>query len=1066
MKKAFIFLLSALLISTAFCQKLPDWENPLVIGRNKLPYHATLGNPSSQQDNPEITWLDGLWKFHWSKDPESRPKDFYKLDYDVSDWEEIHVPANWQMQGYGTPIYSNTAYPFRRDQPRVMGEPDRSWTAYSNRNPVGSYVIFVDIDNPANKDWILEFEGVESAFYLWVNGQEAGYSQNSYSPAEFDISQYLVKGINRIAVEVYRWSDGSYLEDQDYWRLSGIFRSVKLWCRPLVHISDYRVTSVPSHDFGFDVTYVDIEIVNSGSQRSRVQEIEIEHGPGNTVKGRYGFASQTVPRIEPGDTIRLSSMFVGMSPELWSAEKPNFYTCEIRLYDNRGIRTEKFIQNYGVRRIEVKGEVMYINGQPVKLRGVNRHDHHPRTGHFVDYATLEKDIRLMKEANINMLRTSHYPDRTALYELCDRYGLYVMDEACQESHGYGIGNNVLGTRPEWKESMVDRAVSLVRRDINHPSVLFWSLGNEGGRGSNMAAMRQAILEIDSTRLIFCDSDRSQSDLYDDSYLSPSRLEQTARRVTDKPFFMREYAHMMGNAGGNLKEYWDVILADSSIAGAAVWDWVDQGIAKPTNGSPLRYSGDDLELQTGEYWAYGGDFGDKPNDRNFNINGLVAPDRTPHPHFHELKYIYQPLKFALTSDSTIQITSIDAFTGLDEYDYLLSMRDWHDNVITSDVEVLPDLNGTIHFNADTLEFSDMFNKILIDVCATPKNLPSWADFKSQTRQFQEFELTRFEKDTPQHRFYCNFPLNLVSNDRNGICIDASDRFPIQFTVDSTGALSFRYTRPCSKWGTGSQTVSDTTVLPLEPYFWKPANDSQLRNDYERSMGMWRTAAAQRKVESLTLENMSDSICTIKAVMTLPAGACLTMTYTISRWYMEEASVLVDMDYTPGAKTPQLMPKFGVRLRLPKRFDHLNYLGLGPWENYPDRKNSARRAQYISNSIEDMWTDYVFPQDNGNRSGTSTLALYSSPTSEWNVGCGSIRFDATDTPFNFRVWNCSEEDIEQAGHGFEVPRRDYVNINIDSEIIGVGGNDAWGAKTEPQYMVRADRPHHFQFRISIP
>ena len=1019
--------------TAAGAQTVPDWENPEVFGINKLPYHATLGNPSSQQDNPEITWLDGIWKFHWSKDPDSRPADFYRLEFDVSGWDDIHVPASWQMQGYGTPLYTNYNYPFKRDIPRVTSEPDRSWTVFENRNPVGSYVTFFDVADPKGKNWILEFEGVESAFYVWVNGQKVGYSQNSMSPAEFDISAYLVKGQNRLAVEVYRYCDGSYIEDQDFWRLSGIHRSVKLWERPLVHITDYSISAIPSEDFSSDTTYVTVEIANAGSRKSKQGKIEIVLGGGNTTRGRYGRSDLTVPAIRPGDTVTLQCRFIGTLPELWSAEKPNLYDATISLADNKGKRVESFVQNYGVRRIEVKGEVMYINGQPVKLRGVNRHDHHPRTGHFVDYATLEKDIRLMKQANINMLRTSHYPDRTALYELCDRYGLYVMDEACHESHGYGLRNRVLGDRPEWKAAMTDRAQSLVQRDKNHASVLFWSLGNEGGRGANMAAMRQAVLAIDTTRLIFSDTDIDQSDLYDDSYLPPARLKSEAQKISDKPFFMREYAHMMGNAGGNLKEYWDVILADSSIAGAAVWDWVDQGIAKPVDASPLRYKGHGLELEDGEFWAYGGDFGDMPNDGNFVINGLLAPDRTPHPHYYELKYIYQPLKFALTSDSTIQITGIDAFTGLDEYRYELEFHTGN-GTWSGNKEVRPDENGVIRFSCDEASF--------VTVRAKYADRPFWAP-EDWTAAYDQF---RLKEPEPVHinDMSSPNPLELVCSGENGYEIRArTDNHTTVATIDSTGALSLcSYTGDCNF----------STVMPLEPYFWKPANDSQIRNDYERSMGMWRNAAAGRRVKSVTLEKVSSDMWTVKAEMTLLESAGLTMTYTI----FGNGNVLVGMDYTPAPGGPSLMPKFGVRLRLPDSFTGVDYFGRGPWENYPDRKNSALIKRY-SCSVKDLWTDYVYPQDNGNRCDTEELTL---------EGEGRFSIEAAGTPFNFRVWNCSEEDIEQAGHGFEVPHRNYVNLNIDSEIIGVGGNDAWGARTEPQYMVRADLPKHFQFLIVLP
>ena len=1065
MKRITIFTLFPLFCLAAAAQELPDWENPQVFGINKLPYHATLGDPSSQQDNPEITWLDGIWKFHWSKDPESRPADFWQEEFDVSGWDDIHVPANWQMQGYGTPIYTNTAYPFKRNQPRVTSEPDRSWTAYEARNPVGSYVTFFDIDMPKDRNWILEFEGVESAFYLWVNGQKAGYSQNSMSPAEFDITPFVRKGSNRLAVEVYRWSDGSYMEDQDFWRLSGIFRSVKLWNRPLVHISDYSVSAIPSDDFKTATFNIDIEIVNCG-EKDAVRKLSWMAFDSEDEDGHRwcGGSNDMTVKIPAGDTIHLSDSMTMLPQDglrLWSAEKPELYHCKIDLRSDRksdSDQTEQFIQHFGVRIIEVRGEVMYINGQPVKLRGVNRHDHHPRTGHFVDIATIEKDIALMKQANINMLRTSHYPDRTTLYELCDRYGLYVMDEACQESHGYGIGNNVLGARPEWKDAMCDRARSLVMRDRNHASILFWSLGNEGGRGANMQAMRETVLSIDTTRLVFCDSDRSQSDLYDDSYLPPARLASTAQRVTDKPFFMREFAHMMGNSGGNLTEYMDVIYADSSIAGAAVWDWVDQGIAKPIDGSPLRWKGQNLELEEDEYWAYGGDFGDKPNDGNFNINGLLAPDRTPHPHYYELKHVYQPLEFTLVPEKGIRVRSLDHFTGIGEYDY----------IITTDLTGIP---GTgygetpIHVKPDadgllTVDFGKLAYTPYLNVSAVLPEPALWAD-AGHVVAWDQFKLMDDLHGIITH-LYNEKPEQKIKWDRQDGSVTVEEGL-YSITVTPKGSLtSIRF------------RDEELLTAPLEPYFWKPANDNQLRNDYARSMGVWRNAAnglipidmnVDRVEANTTVINRGGSVRLQTSLVTvrdsLPTGGILTIQYSL----LFSGKIGVEMEYEPCSSAPANMPKFGMRMRTDSQYDSISWRGRGPWENYPDRKNGAMIGNYTL-PLSQWQTDYVFTQDNSNRCDISYLKLFSRKNDRNDNADKekSLILNFPEMPCNVRIWNCSEEDIEQARHGFELPVRDYLNINIDSEIIGVGGNDAWGARTEPQYMVDARIPHRISFVIS--
>ncbi len=1042
-----IVLTPLLLLMSVFgaAQNLPDWENPDVIGINKLPYHVTLGNPSTQSTNPEITYLDGTWKFRWSPDPDSRPEGFYEPGYDVSGWDDIHVPCDWQMQGFGTPIYTNSRYPFRREPPYVTRTNDRAWTAYENRNPVGSYVTFFNASDIKSHNWILEFEAVSSAFYVWVNGQKVGYSQNSMSPAEFDISGYLKEGENNLAVEVYRWCDGSYIEDQDFWRLSGIFRSVKMWKRPLQHISDYRISLIPSADFGSAAINVDVQLANTARIKSDEMSVRFSLKGNNTDgKAVNQILSDASKSIKAGDTVSLNMTGILEHPMVWSAEKPNLYECLIELLDAKGNLVESFTQNTGVRRIEKRGEIMYINDQPVKLRGVNRHDHHPRTGHYVDPQTTELDIKLMKQANINMLRTSHYPDSPILYELCDRYGLYVMDEACQESHGFGLRNRQMGNDPQWMKAHVDRAESLVKRDFNHPSILFWSLGNEGGAGVNMRAMRDKVDELDSTRLVFCDTDLSVSDLYDDSYLSPSRLKQVAERVSDRPFIMREYAHMMGNSGGNLTEYWDVIYSDPSIAGAAIWDWVDQGIAKPIDGSPLKYKGSGLKLEEGEFWAYGGDFGDMPNDGAFVINGLLAPDRTPHPHYYEVKHIYQPLHFEKIDDTHVRVVNRDWFTSINEYDYSVRFFDYSYRGGESDMIQLskPDENGILtipeHSNGNSW-------KNAMTVCASLPHSVLWAD-KGYTVAYDQFV------------HIVDFKARVFIMEGKEIKSAKALKYLESggYSFDSLGALV--------GWNYQGREV---LAGPIEPYFWKPANDNQLRNDYERSMGVWRSAASDRKLLSSKFSLYKDKrnrkqqgtlIC--EFTYALPVGATLEMTYYLDLDTKDQVEVF--MYYTPDSVRVESMPKFGLRMRVPSGYDNVSWTGRGPWENYPDRKLGALYGEYTL-PVDEYMTDYVYPQDNSNRSDVDKLLLTGSGLPSLSIT--DLGFVRPPKGFNARIWNYSEDDLENARHGYELPERDYLNINLDSEIIGVGGNDAWGARTEPQYIPSAGERYILHLEINL-
>lgn len=652
-----------------FSQTVYDWENEQVVGLNKLAYHASLLLPSECTSHSEWTSLDGSWKFHWSADPQTRPKEFYRQGFDVSGWDEITVPGTWQMQGYDIPIYTNWTHPFKKDWPKVTSEPPQNYYSFSHRNPVGSYIRTFNLKKEDDKHYFLHFDGVKSAMYVWVNGEKVGYSQNSMSPAEFDVTDYVRDGENRVAVEVYRWSDGSYLEDQDMWRFSGIFRSVGLMSRPGQYLKDYFMNPQLSEDLSKGTMILEAEIENSSDILPKGMSIEMTIR-GKDTKGRIVNKKivRKLPNLSRGINETALSAQVE-NPLLWSAETPSLYDVDIALKKNGKI-IEQFHYHTGFRKIEVDGETFKINGKAVKLKGVNRHEHHPGTGRTMDEATMRLDLRLMKQANINMVRTSHYPNTPLFYELCDQYGLYVMDEANQESHGTGLGSKFIGDDPKWEKAHVDRAVSLVERDKNHPCVIIWSIGNEGGRGRNMKAMRDAILAIDTTRLVYCDTDRGVSDIYDEGYLSPERLKELGEKISDRPVFMREYAHAMGNSLGNFKDFWDVIYADSSIVGGAIWDWVDQGIAKKIDGTPLKYDGKESCLNKGydEFWAYGGDFGDMPNDGAFCINGLVGPDRIPHPHYYEARKVHQNLDFVLADSTACEVRVVNHYDFLTPSDF--------------------------------------------------------------------------------------------------------------------------------------------------------------------------------------------------------------------------------------------------------------------------------------------------------------------------------------------------------------------------------------------------------------
>ena len=970
--KSCLIIITSLLTLQGLAQPIHDWENPAVLGINKLPYHATLQLPSKQKECKEIVSLDGQWLFHWSRNPEERPVDFYRENYDVSNWNKITVPGNWQTQGYGTPIYTNIEYPFVRNRPSVTTEPPSDWTAYENRNPVGSYVTFINVSEEMLKqNLILHFGGVHSAFYVWINGQKVGYSQNSMTPAEFDVTKYMRAGKNRLAVEVYRWSDGSYLEDQDMWRLSGIYRPVQLWVRPLVHISDYHVTAEPNADYSQAEIKAVVSICNTSKKAATVR-------PVMTIEGIA--ADMGKLQINASDTADFTFHYTLENPRLWSAEKPNLYPFSIELEDTKGNTIEHFDYHFGVKKVEVIGEVFKINGKNVKLRGVNRHDHHPKTGRYVDDATYEEDIRLMKQANINFLRTSHYPDREYLYELCDRWGIYVMDEANHETHGYGYANHEMGEDRAWQQAHVDRAESLVKRDFNHPSIILWSLGNEGGVGPNIEAMYNKVKALDSTRPPFYDSDRRYSCIWDDSYLYPDDLKKNAQEVTDKPFMMREYAHAMGNSCGNLQEYWDVIYADSSIVGAAIWDWVDQGLLKDG------------------YYAYGGDFGDKPNLDAFCINGLITPDRKPHPHYYEVQYVYQPLKFEW-HDGTYSVINRDYFTNPDEYD-----------ISCSDAV----------YGTETLR----------NIEARLREDKPWASREFAVAR-QQFVLQQWEFPTALEGKPAKIqktPQGLKAYFKRGVV-----------TIDGTGALS--------SWIVDGQEM---LKAPLEPYFWKPENDNQHAAHFAERVAAWQDAAQKRKIKSLRTD-AEETCVKVIAEMRLPIGADLTLTYSFN----DDGKIMVDMNYKPIANNIPLIPKFGMRMRVPADFNAITYYGRGPWENYPDRKRSAFIG-YYKMPLSEFETDYIHPQDNGNRCDVRFFNIANKQNTIKIEGC---------QPLCIRAWDYGEEDIENVRHPNEISRGRFVNLNIDGDIHGVGGADTWGKHTLPPYTIDGNQQHHYSFIMSI-
>jgi beta-galactosidase/beta-glucuronidase len=610
-------------------KRVNDWENPGMVGQNKEPGHATLlpyadvatALREDRRASPYLMLLNGDWKFQWSPNPASAPEGFYRAEADVSGWDSISVPGNWQLQGYGKPIYTNVQYPFPADDlPRVP----------QDDNPVGSYrKTFTVPESWDGRQIYILFEGVDSAFYLWVNGQQVGYNQGSRLPAEYNITSYVHAGENVLAVRVYRWSDGSYLEDQDFWRLSGMYRDVYLWAAPPVHVRDFWVRTALDKGYRDATLKIQAQVQNTSDQdvTGHVLEATLWDADGNAVFDAPLSSSAAVP---PGGEVTLNLKRAVTNPAKWSDEHPYLYVLLLSLVDGAGNVLEVERCQVGFRQVELIDGQIHVNGVPILIRGVNRHEHDPDTGHTVTVESMIQDILLMKRFNINAVRTCHYPDDPRWYDLCDQYGLYVWDEANVESHGVW---DMLTKDPAWKTAFLERGIRLVERDKNHPCVLVWSLGNESGYGPNHDAMADWMHERDPTRLVHYHpaEDAPIVDVLGPMYPTVDRIVEMANVPGEtRPVVMCEYAHAMGNSPGNLKEYWEAIRAHARLQGGFVWDWVDQGIRQVTDDGVA-------------WFAYGGDFGDEPNDGNFCLNGLIFPDREVHPSLWEYKKVLQPVE---------------------------------------------------------------------------------------------------------------------------------------------------------------------------------------------------------------------------------------------------------------------------------------------------------------------------------------------------------------------------------------------------------------------------------------
>jgi beta-galactosidase len=1019
---------------TAWAAELPDWENPEVTGRNKEPGHCTLmpypdiesALACEPQASPFHQSLNGQWKFNCVRTPEDRPKDFYKPDFDVSKWAQIPVPSNWEMQGYDKPIYLNIRYPHPTNPPYIAHD----------YNPVGSYRReFTIPDAWKDRQVFVHFDGVMSAFYVWINGRMVGYSEDSMTPGEFNVTPYLQAGKNTIAVEVYRWCDGSYLEDQDMFRMSGIYRNVYLFSTPTVHIRDFfvRATLDEQYKDGILMLRSKLATYNNTDPKGWTVQAQLYDGKNTVLPQPLKIDALRIVResYPQRDNVRfalLRATVPGVKP--WSDETPNLYTLVLTLHDSSGKLVEAQSCRVGFRKVEIKDGQFFVNGRSIRFFGTNRHEHDPDTGKAVPVSRMIEDIKLMKSNNINALRMSHYPNDPRMYELCDQYGIYVMDEANLETHGVG---GLLSNIPAWHTAFLERAIRMVERDKNHASVVFWSLGNESGCGPNHAAMAAWIHDYDSTRPVHYEGaaaephDYAYVDVISRMYERIPGIIHLATNDDPRPVVLCEYMHAMGNSDGNLREYWEAIRAHKRLIGAFVWDWVDQGIRKKTPDGKW-------------FWGYGGDFGDNPNDDNFCCNGLVQPDRKPNPSLREVKKIYQ----------RIHVTPVDLIAGT--------------------------FNVENEYDFRSLDFVDGSWELACDGMVVQQG--TLAKLALAPKQTQKIEIPfRKPELTAGAEYWLKVTFALADDapwaPRGHVV--AWDQFQVPFDVPAaeTVALdkmppvklqeqgnayvvsgdSFKVTVGKTSRAIESLTFKGTELVtsPLIPNFWRAPIDNDDGNGMVRRLGVWRKAGPERKVQAVKAEQVRPQLVRITADATLPVGDN-TKYRTIYSVY-GSGDVVVDVSMEPaGSNIPEL-PRFGMQMAIPGRYSTMTYLGRGPYENYWDRHTGSAVGLY-SGSVEELLHVYTRPQESSNRTDVRWLILADNNISGLLViGMPLLSVSA---------WPYSMEDLEKAMHINELPRRDFITLNLDYKQMGVGGDDSWGARPHPEYTLWA-KPYAYQFRL---
>ncbi len=974
--------------------------------------------------------LNGLWKFHYARNYGSAVAGFEKTDYCCRAWDDIHVPAHIQMEGYDAPQYANVQYPWEGHDEIVPGEIPEYF------NPVASYVKYFTVpERMKGRRLFISFQGAESGLALWLNGEFVGYSEDSFTPSEFELTDYVTEGENKLAAQVFKWTASSWCEDQDFYRFSGIYRDVYLYTVPDVHVRDLEIRAVPDETLKRAKLTVRLETMVFGGA---------EAGKAVLVLARAG---QAVFREEKQLGEENAYSFTVEEPKLWSAEEPNLYDLTIEIYDAKGVLKEIIPEKVGFRRFEMKDHIMTLNGKRIVFKGVNRHEFSAANGRCVSEAELRKDLETMKRNNINAIRTCHYPDASLIYRLCDEYGIYMIDENNLESHGTWDTAMMTGDydgivpndRPEWLEMMLDRVNSTYQRDKNHPAILIWSCGNESYGGKDIYEMSKLFRKLDPTRLVHYEGVRNDrryndsSDMESQMYTSVEGIKEFLAKDRSKPFICCEYTHAMGNSCGAMHKYTDLTDTEPLYQGGFIWDYIDQSIYKKD-----RYGK--------EFQAYGGDFGERPTDYNFSGNGIVYGDREVSPKMQEVKFNYQNIT-AEVGQSEVKVINKNLFVNTDTFECRVTVAKDGKVIrrvvletcvepLASEVYALP-----VPKEAAAGEYT-------VTVSFHTKEDQIWAQ-KGHETAFGQYVYTVEQEAAGACEDACrNVPRVKIIRSTHNIGV-RGDHFEVLFSTLSGGLVSYRY---------GGRELLE--AIP-KPNFWRAPVDNDRGNQMPVRYAQWKIASmyvsdkgmgdemfAPCRPELTEREN-SVEVAFVYNLYTSPAAQC-RVAYEV----FGDGRVKTTLAYDPVKELGD-MPEFGMLFKLSADYDHVKWYGLGPSETYADRKKGAKLGIY-ENLVKDNMAAYLVPQECGNKEEVR----YAEVTDRKGRG---MRFAMTkeNGPMCFSALPYTPHELENAMHPYELPEVHYTVVRAAKGQMGIAGDDSWGALTHPEYLLDVSKKMEFSF-----